>query len=245
MQEIVSSRRRRLRIVLALVVVGLSALALWAYLSGDWVPNHPSLKKFPVRGIDISHHQEAIEWGKVKSAGIQFAYLKATEGGDLVDRQFPANWNASREAGLTRGAYHFFTLKTPGADQARNFMAVVPAEPDTLPPAIDLEFSGNSRNLPAAADFQRELSEFISQIRARYGREPVIYTTYGFRDRYLKNFPVRRLWLRDVVTTPRFHGNPDWTFWQFSDRGKVPGVSGFCDLDVFAGAPDKFDSLLR
>lgn len=225
-----------------LLIVGVLAVA---YFRGFWIPNYPAEKNFPTRGIDVSRHQGTIAWPVVPREQVHFVYIKATEGGDYRDALFPENWQACRAAGLPRGAYHFFTLKTPGQQQAANFIATVPKEPDSLPPAIDLEFWGNSSVRPAVADFQRELQQFISAIRTHYGREPVLYTADDFKDSYLRDFPMPRLWIRSVVTTPMLPKGQDWLFWQFSEKGPVPGIQGLVDQNVFKGDEARFRALLR
>jgi lysozyme len=127
----------RLFIFVALLLA--AAAAIWLHAS-NW---HPSLEKFPRQGIDVSHHQGPIAWQELAGQGVSFAYIKATEGGDYKDRRFSDNWNSAKNAGIARGAYHFFTLCRAGADQARNFIDSVPVEIDALPPAVDLEFMGN------------------------------------------------------------------------------------------------------
>ena len=98
-----------------------------------------SLDNYPVRGIDVSHHQGEIDWHKIKSQNISFAYIKATEGGDFKDPQFKKNWDHALEAGLRVGAYHFFRPETDGVLQAENFISSVPEYKNMLPPAIDVE----------------------------------------------------------------------------------------------------------
>ena len=211
--------------VLALAVFGLC-------LFGIWIPNQPSEARYPVRGIDVSHHQGDIDWKGVKASGVHFAYIKATEGADFTDAKFAENWKNSGEAGLVRGAYHFFTFGSPGQVQAANFIARVPAESNALPPTIDLEFSGyNKDRRPAPDEFQRELSAFWDAIFTHYHQSPVIYTTSDFQKQYLAAMPIERLWIREVLATPR----QPWTFWQFSPRGRVRGVPTFVDLNVFQG----------
>ena len=228
--------------VLGLLVGGM-AVAL--YFSGLWIPNYPSETEYPIRGIDVSRHQEEIRWSSIPRNRVQFAYIKATEGGDHRDARFAENWRISGTAGLPRGAYHFYSLKTPGLQQASNFIATVPNESDSLPPAVDLEFGGNSSARPAVADFQRELNQFISTIRDHYEREPVLYTTDSFKEYYLRDFPISRLWIRSVVTTPRLPKQQNWLFWQFSEKMRVPGISGFVDQNVFNGNEESFRSLLN
>lgn len=241
MKTKVGSYLRGLRIILVLAI----GAGVVLYFQGLWIPNYPSESKFPVRGIDVSHHQDAIRWNEINPDVIHFAYLKATEGGDFRDTQFSKNWKAAREAGIPRGAYHFFTLKRPGIEQAANYIAVVPKESDTLPPAIDLEFWGNSSARPSVEDFRRELEAFMVEIREHYGREPVIYTDTKFKKHYLKDYPIQRLWIRAVIFTPEQASAPDWTFWQFSEKMKVKGIDGFVDQNVFQGDETAFRKLIE
>jgi lysozyme len=234
---------KRIGLILLFVIAAFVAAGA-LYWFGIWIPNEPSISRLPVRGIDVSHHQQTIDWPAVKRAGMQFAYIKATEGADSNDPGFMRNWADSATATISHGAYHFFTLGTPGKQQAENFVSVVPVEPGALPPAIDLEFSGyNLKRRPAREDFVKELAAFYDALLIQYQQVPVIYTTYDFKDQYLKNMPVERLWFREIFTRPRI-GNEKWTFWQFSARGRVPGVSGPADLNVFNGDVEAFDRLL-
>ncbi|TIM61446.1 MAG: lysozyme, partial [Mesorhizobium sp.] len=95
-------------------------------------PLSPDRGKYPVRGIDVSHHQRQIDWRRVAADDVAFAIIKATEGGDHVDGAFAANLREARAAGLAVGAYHFFTFCRPGADQANNFISVVPRDQTLL-----------------------------------------------------------------------------------------------------------------
>jgi lysozyme len=221
----------------------LAALGLIVFILcffGIWIPNKPSETRYPIRGIDVSHHQREIDWKSVKAFGVHFAYLKATEGADFTDPKFADNWKSSSEAGVVRGAYHFFTFGTSGQAQAANFISRVPAELDALPPAIDLEFSGFNKERRAAPDeFRRELSAFWDAIFSHYHKSPVVYTTDDFQDQYLAAMPIERLWIREVLRTPR----QPWTFWQFSPRGRMRGVPTFVDLNVFHGTPEDFAKL--
>lgn len=200
----------------------------------------PDAARYPVRGIDVSHHQGPVDWAAVAAGPVDFVYLKATEGGDFRDSAFADHWVDTARAGLPRGAYHFFTLCRPGAEQAANFIATVPADPASLPPAVDLEFVGNCAARPAKETFAAELAVFLDRVEAHYGRPAVLYTTRGFHRAYLDGLALDRpFWLRSLMVAPRY-GPEDWTVWQFHDRGDRPGVSGPVDLNVFAGSADDF-----
>jgi len=224
------------------VVAGVGAVA---YFTGVWIPNQPSFIEFPVRGIDVSNHQEKIHWNRVPHDSVSFVYIKATEGRDFRDARFLENWRGCAQAGLRRGAYHYFTQKSTGLQQAANFTAVVPKDPEALPPVVDLELWGAPANRPSAREFQRQLSDFIGAVRAFYGCEPVIYTTNDFREHFLRDYPIRRLWIASFLTPPQLPEKMEWQFWQFSERGRVRGITGFVDQNVFHGDHEVFETLMH
>ena len=216
--------RRR---VLAVGVVGalVTASALWWFW---WVPSwRPPLEGGERYGIDVSAHQGGIEWDAVAGDGIEFAYVKAIEGGDFVDDRFDANWTGAEDAGLDVGAYHFFTLCTPGDVQARNFLAVASPQPAALPPAVDLELAGNCGARPPQRAVEVELGRFLVLVEEAWGQEAALYVGEDFEERY-PALPDRRLWLRRFLLRP----SDEWWIWQLHGRARVDGIEGGVDLDV-------------
>src|SRR5947209_6787629 len=120
-------------VLILATVISVASAAAAPHSSGR---RHPSVKWHASRGIDVSHHQGHIAWAKLPRQGVDFAYIKATEGADHVDRRFSINWRAADAAGMRRGAYHFFTLCRSGRDQAAHFVRYVPPETAALPPAV-------------------------------------------------------------------------------------------------------------
>ena len=213
--------------------VGLLAIgAAWGpSLAGSW---HPAEKRFPIQGIDVSHHQGQIDWSLLPGQGVDFAYIKATEGGDHVDRAFAANWRGARAAGLRRGAYHFFTLCRSGAEQAANFVRVVPAEPGALAPAVDLEYLGNCSRKVGRHQLQAELSDYLRIVERHYGQAAVLYLTEEFDDAYgISRTFDRPLWLRRIAFEPDF-GARRWAYWQASNFRRLRGINGRVDWNVAA-----------
>jgi lysozyme len=198
--------------------------------------NYPSEARYPIRGIDVSHHQGTIEWPAVRRSGVSFAYLKATEGGDFVDPLFTSNWNDAQAAGLAVGEYHYFTFCREAALQAKHFITIVPRTSGALPPVVDLEFGGNCATIPAPAKLRTDLAAFVEELHAHYGQQPVLYVTREFYDAYLRDVPAPGgLWVRDVFRLPRWVQHDGWTLWQYANRGSVPGIEGAVDLNVFNG----------
>jgi lysozyme len=220
----------RARLVVAMVAAALGTLAVAAALYAPYW--RPSAQRWPLQGIDVSHHQGRIDWAVLPAQGVDFAWIKATEGGDHRDRLFEANWRGARAAGIRRGAYHFFTLCRSGADQAANFVAVVPREPGALPPAVDLEFGGNCAARPSRRVLLRELTAFLRIVEAHSGRPAILYLTREFEAAYRVSEAVDRpLWLRRLLLEPRFGGRP-WTLWQASSFHRLKGIQGDVDWNV-------------
>ena len=90
-------------------------------------------------GIDVSHHQGTIDWNKVKAAGVQFVFLKATEGETFVDKRYAINRAGAKAVGIPCGAYHFFRPKASLTAQIDNFVkTVAKLQPGDLPPVLDI-----------------------------------------------------------------------------------------------------------
>lgn len=237
------ARLRRIAVLSALGAAVLVALAV-LFWNGYLRFVYPSRAEFPVRGVDVSHHQGRVDWARVRAAGYEFAYLKATEGATFTDSTYARNRDEARRAGLVTGPYHFFTLCTPAAAQAANFFATQP--PDSarsLPPAVDLEFGGNCSRRPPADSVRVEIDRFLAMVDSAYGRPAVLYVTAEFHDAYLRGATGHLLWVRSVFRRPRYGGR--WTFWQYAATARVPGARGRTDLDAFHGTRAEFENFIQ
>ncbi|MEJ2165549.1 MAG: GH25 family lysozyme [Desulfobacterales bacterium] len=219
------------------LVLGVGLIAYWTYSLGLWRFNYPSRAQYPVRGVDVSHHQGRIDWKTVREAGFRFVYIKATEGGNFLDPRFKTNWAESLRSGFLRGAYHYFTFRTPGREQALNFIRAVPLQPGTLPPVIDFEFAGNSSERLPDDKLLDGLFTFADAVAAHYGKRPIVYVTRNSYERYLAGRVGQfQIWIRSVWSRPGRVGDRQWLFWQFGDNTRVPGIEGKVDQNVFRGS---------
>lgn len=224
------------------VLGGLLALVSAASGAAEFAPDP---ERYPLRGIDVSHHQGAIDWRRVGAAGIAFAYIKATEGRDHLDERFEENWRGAARAGIARGAYHFYSVCRPGRPQADNFIARVPVSRRALPPAVDLEFTRSCRRRPSGPALRRELRTFLAMVERHHGRTPVLYVTRPFHDAYLTGrFGAHPFWVRSIGAEPEFRIDR-WTIWQWTSRGRIPGIKGPVDINVFHGNRSAFDRWRR
>lgn len=210
-----------------------------AMIVGPTPTDAPALSQLPegielagdeVMGIDVSSHQNEIDWDQVAADGYAFAYLKATEGSGFTDTHFDQNWAGARAAGITPGAYHYFTLCSPGAEQAEDFLAAAPPDDTALPPVLDLEFDGACDERPEADHAQQEIDAFTAAVEQAWGRRLVIYSSSEWRDHY--GLPVadsRPDWLFSDTGRP---SQEDWSVWQLRFDGAVSGIEGGVDIDV-------------
>lgn len=228
------------KVFFTLLILGSIATIIYLLLhEGYLLLNYPSDTNYPVKGIDISHHQGRIDWEKIASNNVHFVYMKSTEGGNFTDSLFVHNWLKSREKGIVTGAYHFFTFCKPGKEQAYNYIQAVPKMKHMLPPAIDVEYGGNCKLRPEPKEFAKELSECINIIRHHYQQDPILYITEDIYEHYIRDhFDNQPLWIRNVYHLPQIR--KDWMFWQYSGRGRMDGIDGPVDLNVFAGSKKDF-----
>jgi len=223
----------------------LLGVSFWSYRAGLVRFNHPSYSTYPVRGVDVSHHQGRIDWVALRGAGMRFAYIKSSEGADHVDTEFARNWAGARAAGVTRGAYHFFTFCSPGAAQADHFASSVGGDFGELPPVADVEFVGNCKSFSSLEQVRLELRAFLVAVERLAGRRPLVYFTRESLERVLAGS------LDGYAAFPReLFGEPSdasarWIFWQFADNGRLPGIKSRVDLDLFRGTPEEFDAFAQ
>ena len=194
-------------------------------------------------GIDVSHYQGSINWRSVKAAGTMFAFTKATEGDTDVDPDFLVNWNGIKDAGIVRGAYHFFDPNDDALTQAEHFIATVKLEPGDLPPVLDIEISEGV----SVEGIENDIRVWLEKVAHAYGVKPVIYSDVSFIRKYLASgFNTYPLWIAEYSkSTPDAPGDwKAWTFWQYSDTGKVNGVGGAVDQDIYHGTEADWKQLL-
>ncbi|MCB1131778.1 MAG: glycoside hydrolase family 25 protein [Verrucomicrobiae bacterium] len=199
-----------------------------------------SPESLDVHGVDVSRWQGEIDWARLRKQGANFAYIKATDGGDHLDPMFMKNWVNAHEAGLKRGAYHFFYWCRTARDQAKWFIRNVPKEEGALPPVLDVEWNSHSRTCkhrPDKSDVLEKMQVFLDALERHYGQRPIIYTAPDFyRDNLRGRFRDYPFWLRSVAAHPsEVYPDRQWAFWQYSGTGQAHGLDHDIDLNVFNG----------
>lgn len=181
-----------------------------------------------IKGIDVSHWQGNINWKKVAGDGIKFAFIKATEGTTLQDNKFETNVSGANAAGIKTGAYHFarFGSKSEALAEARFFLSVVKKVHLTYPLVLDLEV--NQRNVSksvltdAAVAFLREIE--------KAGYFAMIYSGKSFLENCLDESKLKPFALWVARYSSKLGRDAD--IWQYSDCGRVAGISGNVDMNI-------------
>ena len=155
-----------------------------------------------VKGIDVSQWQGKVRWEVVKHSGISFGYAKATGGITCTDPEFVNNWNGMREAGMPRGAYHFFYAHDAPQKQAENFIGALQkntVKPDDLPPVLDLEITDKM----SKAQIAERAFVWLQVVEKALGKKPILYTDPGFANEYLTapKFADYRLWVAPTMAS--------------------------------------------
>jgi lysozyme len=210
-----------------------------------------------VLGLDVSHHQGQVKWPVVAGTGVAFAYAKATEGSAFQDPEFATNWQGIRDAGLRRGAYHFFRPEQPVAAQIDQFVTSVGLlETDDLAPMLDIEevHADSGHDEWDAIPLDERVPMILAALDATestLGLRPVLYVRRGFVSAKLPNpepLGAYPLWVAHYTDaaepiTPSVWAR--WTFWQYSEKGKVRGIKGRVDLDRFNGSFEQLELIGR
>ena len=236
-------------IVVLLLLIFLAVLFVLVW-NGVILLNGFSAEKYDIKGIDVSSYQGEIDWEELSSQNISFVFIKATEGSTFVDKNFAYNFQEAKKTVLAVGAYHFFSYDSSGKTQAENFInTVIPFE-GMLPPVIDLEFYGNKeKNPPDREAVALQLKTMLEILEAHYGQKPLIYATEKSYKLYLSDdYNEYDIWIRNVVTKPELTDNRTWTFWQYTNRGKLDGYNGkekFIDINVFNGSSEEYTLYLQ
>lgn len=206
-------------------------------------------------GIDVSNHQGAINWSSVRNAGIQFAFIKSTEGTGYRDPLFNTNYVAAYNAGVIRGAYHFaLPDRSSGAVQANYLVSnggAWSADNLTLPAALDIEHNpyGAMCYGLSQESMRNWIADFLSTYRSRTSRDAVIYTTTSWWTSCTGNYSgfaaLHPLWVARWADTPGTlpGGWGFYTFWQYTSTGSVPGIGGNVDRNHFNGSRERLIAL--
>ncbi len=190
-----------------------------------------------VYGIDVSYYQGTIDWDAMADAGVEFAFIRVSDGLGYPDSQFQANWQGAANAGIIRGVYQFFRQDEDPVAQANYLLTEMgDLAPGDLPPVIDVE----STDGQTPTTMMNNIQAWLDQVEGATGRTPIIYTgMYFWQDNVgSDDFSTYPLWAPNYgPDCPNIANSwTDWVFWQFSATGSVAGIAGDVDENWFNGS---------
>ncbi|WP_448272256.1 glycoside hydrolase family 25 protein [Nostoc sp. DSM 114160] len=185
-----------------------------------------------VEGIDVSDYSENIDWEKVKSQGIHFAYAKVNYGTYKQDTRFASYWPAIKKAGIIRGAYLFFRPSEEVDPQVKMFAQALEIEPGDLPPVVDIEqdYYNHGQNDHwddlSSTEKLNKITNVLTAVEVATGYKPIIYTGPSFWD--------------DKIKTSRFADYDLWIAHFDTNTPTIPGGWEFQTFHQYKGDPDRF-----
>lgn len=238
--------------------------------SGEWKANHFRGERMlytpsRVYGIDVSRHQHEhgrkrypIRWNalritdlgsisKKKVAGavnypVSFVFIKATEGKSLLNKYYLSDLKAARAHSIPVAPYHFFTHLSSGLQQAKFFVKSVHLSKATLPPMLDVEPTNAQIQKMGGRDVLfREMLVWLRFVEKYAHRRPILYVSQQFVNQHLVHAPAalrnNDVW---IARYGEFKPYVKLTFWQLSPDGKVRGIHGDVDINVYNGTQEDF-----
>ena len=186
-------------------------------------------------GIDVSGWQGEIDFLQVKNSGIDFVYIKSSEGQNTVDSYFRRNYEEARSNGLNIGFYHYVRARTTEEArlEAEHFANTIAGTVPTCKLAMDFENFGNL----SIGEINEISKVFLERVQELTNKEMIIYSNTSsartiFSQELANEYP---LWVAQYyVSNPSDNGK--WSVWegfQYTDRGTVPGINGYVDRDRF------------
>lgn len=231
------------RLYRRLLAVGLAAVALLAASPLSASALEPARAGHRI-GIDVSHWQGKINWKRARADGVQFVIAKATEAQSFVDPQYARNHARAEAQGIPFTAYHFARPDKTTNDairEADHFVRTAKLGGHNLLPVLDLEVSGGLR----PARLIKWVQAWLGRVESRLGVKPVIYTSPSFWKDHMGNSTWfanngYRIWVAHwFVDQPRVPAanwaGRGWTYWQKSNCGRVDGIRGCVDVNLFRG----------
>lgn len=213
-----------------------------------------------IYGIDISRFQHEdgkkrynIDWknlritslGKISKKKIHgvvnypitFIYIKATEGITVKNKYFASDYVAARKHGYKVGAYHFFSIMSPGKQQATFFVKNSRFSRNDLPPVLDIEPSDAQIKRAGGIDvIFKNVRDWINIVEKSYGKKPILYISQSFVNKYLSKAPdLKKNYDVWIARYGEYKPDVRLVYWQLSPDGKVNGIHGDVDINVYNG----------
>ena len=219
-----------------------------------------------IYGIDISRHQHekgrkryAIDWGRLRitSLGkrhdargltfpVSFVYIKSTEGTTIRNRYFWSDYAKAKKQGLRVGAYHFFSTRTPAEAQAAHFVRNTLFRKGDFPPVLDVEpTDAQIRQMGGREVLLSRVRTFMQMVERLTGMRPILYINQMFVNKYLQDADdIKQRYNVWIARYGEYKPDVRLVYWQLSPDGRVDGIHGDVDINVFNGYKEQWEQFL-
>ena len=220
-----------------------------------------------IYGIDISRHQHekgrkrfGIDFGKLRitSLGkrhdaqgrtfpVSFIYIKSTEGTTIRNRYFAQDYLKAKKHGIHVGAYHFFSLKSSTEQQAKYFVNHTLFRKGDFPPVLDVEpTDAQIRQIGGDEVLMQRIRFFLQYVEKRTGMRPILYVSQMFINRHMANAAdIKKKYNVWIARYGQYKPDVRLVYWQLCPDGRVDGITGDVDINVFNGYQNQFDEFVR
>lgn len=220
-----------------------------------------------IYGIDISRHQHekgrkryGIDFSKLRitSLGkrhdaqgrtfpVSFVYIKSTEGTTIRNRYFLQDYLKARKQGIHVGAYHFFSLKSSAEVQARYFVNHTLFRKGDFPPVLDVEpTDAQIRKIGGAEVLMKRIRIFLQYVEKRTGMRPILYVSQMFINRHMTSAAdIKKKYNVWIARYGQYKPDVKLVYWQLCPDGRVDGITGDVDINVFNGYQNQFDEFVK
>ena len=220
-----------------------------------------------IYGIDISRHQHekgrkrfGINWKQLRitslgqrhpSGGqtfpVSFVYIKSTEGTTIRNRYFMSDYAKAKQQGLHVGAYHFFSLKTPALAQATYFVNSTLFRQGDFPPVLDVEpTDAQIEAIGGDEVLMQRIRTFMDYVEKRTHMRPILYVNQMFINKHMQNAAdIKQNYNVWIARYGEYKPDVKLVYWQLSPDGRVNGITGPVDINVFNGYQGQWDEFLR
>lgn len=226
-----------------------------------------SYNAYRVYGIDVSRYQHEsgrkrfnIDWKNLritylgaKNSGdasdtidypVSFVYIKSTQGVSIKSRYYAADSREARKHGIHCGAYHFFSMKTDARKQAKYFLDNTRILSSDMPPVLDVEPSDREiAKYGGEKKLFSSIREWMNIVEASTGKRPILYVSQKFiKDHLVKAPDICEKYQVWIARYGAYRPEVKLLFWQLTPYGRVRGIHGDVDINVFNGYKEQFDS---
>lgn len=228
------------------IIIGIIAVALCLGGAIWWLKHRsdrPSATQYPILGMQLSQSDGYQDFDGLKKDGIQFVYLKATEGASYKDDNFDTNYSRASGTGLRVGIFHFFSFDSSPERQADQLFKAVGSQTGDLPIMIYLDYYNDyAQQPPAQKKTQMALAQLVTLINQHYHQNCLIGGAPSLLKRYVPHKGDYPLWqtTREQPTLATKNG-----FWQYTMAGQIPNSDNQTNyqLAVFTGTKQQWQTI--